>query len=402
MKPRRPPMLGLAVVACAALFATVLVSTYFAGPAVVVAEAEATATNTPTETLAPTPTPTPYPGLVITVNKGPGSTYELGETIRISYKAPSYPADIAIFEDGPLGTRQIFKSHVTRDGVVTGMVSTPSGAYTYRLVLYDGEDALGQAQVSLNVADLVTIRVDRPDKTYHLGDQIQFTLFTSRAMDWILYRCAPSGDHCERVLSGFTTGAQQFLLFGPLGGEPGQRLYRFEGHERSTGPNGPLLDAAEVTITVRPALTPTPARTATPTNTATATATSTPTATPTATATATATPTATATRTATATATRTPTATATRTPTPTLAGPGNTLTPTTTPSGPTATRTATATATATPVTPTATTKAKGAAALPTATATLSATATPAPTATPPTTATPPAPATPEKQFTLGV
>ncbi len=390
-----------------------------------------TPTPTPSWTMTPTSTSTDVPAALpagavrITVDKGPGSSYSLGDLIRISYSVP-YASYLEIYREDESGRRLIWYG-VSGSGALQGPLGTPSGLITYRIRMFDrqGGVVIGEDAVQFRILDQVSITTNRGDGgVYAPGEAVQLFGSISRAMFIELQFCT-SPSSCGTFDSGQASRAGNWSAYTNAPSTPGTYIYKIVGH-----PDGApdvsdsvtiqvVAPTTQPTVTSTATLTPTPPPTKTPTATATPpfTPTRTPTATttPTATGTSTATATATATRTSTATATATPTATGVFTATPTATVPGGvTLTPqsrTATPtvtssptststSSPTATRTPTATFTPTwtaTATPTATVTTASATATPTATGTTaSATSTQTATAVPatPTQTRTPSPPTP--------
>ena len=356
--------------------------------------ATATATLVPTATLKP-PTATFAPdAFSITINRGPGGVYNIGDPITIGYQLPYYPASVQIWRDASDGSVLLTQGVATSAGYINRIITSPSGPRSYRLVLLDANgQPVAQTSVNAYVNDRVTISIDRgPGSTYTVGDPATLTFSVSRPMNFIITRCIADRP-CETLISSYTSSTSPQSIISIIGATPGPRTFYIYGYV-----NGALVASDQVTIYVQAPATPAPTATRTaappPTSTSTSTATSTATATatplptwtatatPTATrtATATATPTAPPTRTATATATPSPTPLVPPTRTPTLPVGGPTLTP-----GPASTRTATPTPTPLPPTPTQT---------PTPTATRTATATSTITPTAPPTLTPTVSATP--------
>src|SRR4051794_2217677 len=166
----------------------------------------------------------------ITVDRGPGSIYYVGENIRISYAAPFYPAVLAIYRDTVEGSSLLASGVAYGPGFIDRVVSAPTGPRNYRLVLLNGNVILGQTSVSITVADQVTLTADRGEGgVYVLGDPITLSYTTSRAMRVVIIG-QPANGQAYDVLEQTYNSAVSLSISGVVGREPGPRTYLILGY----------------------------------------------------------------------------------------------------------------------------------------------------------------------------
>lgn len=152
----------------------------------------------------------PGGNLSITVDRGEGATYRIGDAITMCYTVP-YSVYVRILRITSEGTTVILQGNDDgTGGCIPGRVGSPAGRHTLRIEMVENGQVTRTAETWFwaegGETVSVDIWVDRGEgSVYYVGDSIQACYSVSRSIYVRIYDC-PAGEACEVILEGTDDG----------------------------------------------------------------------------------------------------------------------------------------------------------------------------------------------------